>query len=253
MDRRNWNDHELLVAMSLYCRFPFGQFHSKQPSIIRVAEALGRTPGALAMKLCNLASLDEAHRERGVGGLGNASRKDREIWEAFEGDWAGMVLKSERELARLRTGLVASEDEEDTEDYSGSSVRREADQRVGQDFFRRAVLTSYGVRCCITGNPITDLLTASHIIPWADSNKDRLNPRNGLCLAKTQDAAFDRGLVTLDEDLRVVLSRSLRDACSARTLQENFLRFEGQRIEDPSRFRPKAEFLAWHRNKKFVA
>lgn len=77
--RRNWTDQELLVAMNLYCRLAFGQFHHKQADIVRVAEALGRTPSALSMKLCNLASLDPAHKERGVKGLANASSGDRKF------------------------------------------------------------------------------------------------------------------------------------------------------------------------------
>ena len=90
-ERRNWSNQELLIAMNLYCRIPFGQFNHKQADIIRVAEAIGRTPSALSMKLCNLASLDQAHQERGVKGLANASRGDREIWSAFEASQNGVI------------------------------------------------------------------------------------------------------------------------------------------------------------------
>ena len=54
------------------------------------------------------------------------------------------------------------------------------------------------------------LLVASHIKPWSDFPNDRLNPCNGLCLSSLHDAAFDFGLITLDEDLKVVLSKQLR-------------------------------------------
>lgn len=57
--------------------------------------------------------------------------------------------------------------------------------RLGQSFFRKSVLASYNCRCCITGDPIPELLVASHILPWGKYPEHRLNPRNGLCLAQT--------------------------------------------------------------------
>ena len=53
-----WTREQLLVAFALYCRLPFGRLHYRNPEIIRFAEAIGRTPSALAMKLTNIASLD---------------------------------------------------------------------------------------------------------------------------------------------------------------------------------------------------
>ncbi len=66
---RNWTEHELLIAMNLYCRLPFGQFDQSNKHIREVAEKMDRTPGSLAMKLSNLASLDTYHQSRGVVGL----------------------------------------------------------------------------------------------------------------------------------------------------------------------------------------
>lgn len=248
-----WTTPQLLVAMNLYTRLPFGLFHARQPEIVRVAGLLGRSPGALAMKLCNLASLDPAHQARGVKGLGNASRGDREMWGRFEQDWTHMALLSEEEFAALAAQDTADAVREQGMDFTGLTVASEVQRRVGQAFFRRAVLTAYDTQCCITGNPIGSLLTASHIQPWAAAAQNRLNPRNGLCLAKTQDAAFDAGLITLDEDCRVVLSKALADHFSVQTIGDNFQRYEGQRIRLPHRFAPEAQFLAFHREQVFAA
>ena len=51
VSRRVWTRQELLVAFALYCRLPFGRLHSRNPEIVQFAEAIGRTPSALAMKL----------------------------------------------------------------------------------------------------------------------------------------------------------------------------------------------------------
>jgi putative restriction endonuclease len=55
--------------------------------------------------------------------------------------------------------------------------------RVNQDIFRKMVLANYGGKCCVTGLSVPDVLRASHISPWAEDEKNRLNPENGLCLS----------------------------------------------------------------------
>ena len=66
---RRWSREELLVVLNLYEKLHFGQFHSRQPVIIEVSEKMRRTPGSLAMKLSNLASLDPNLQARGIVGL----------------------------------------------------------------------------------------------------------------------------------------------------------------------------------------
>lgn len=55
---KRWTHDELMLAMNLYCKLPFGQLRHGNPLIIEVAQKLDRTPSSLSMKLCNLASLD---------------------------------------------------------------------------------------------------------------------------------------------------------------------------------------------------
>ena len=57
---------------------------------------------------------------------------------------------------------------------------------------------------------VSELLNASHIVPWAVDSKNRLNPRNGLCLNSLHDRAFDRGLLTITTDYRVMVSKKLK-------------------------------------------
>jgi putative restriction endonuclease len=65
-------------------------------------------------------------------------------------------------------------------------------QRRGQGYFRDAVLNNFGGRSGVTGLAVRDLLVASHILPWGSHPTERLNIRNGLCLSRLHDAAFDR-------------------------------------------------------------
>ncbi len=246
---RAWTRDELIVAMNLYSRLTFGQLHARNPLIIATAAKMERSPNSLAMKLCNLASFDPAVMSRGRVGLKGASRLDRQVWDAFQTDWESMGTESEQRFNALVGDKPAVEDEERWVLHEGpTEMETMTRRRLGQNFFRRAVLVSYNHRCCITGTPIPGLLSASHIVAWSANRIHRVNPRNGLCLAKTQDAAFDRHLITLDEDLRVVLSKSIRDHFTSESVRVNFQPYEGKRIDLPHRFTPDLALLKCHRD-----
>jgi hypothetical protein len=83
-------------------------------------------------------------------------------------------------------------------------------QRIGQDVFRSALMDYWGGRCPLTGITEPALLRASHIVPWSDcDDAQRLDVHNGLLLSALWDAAFDKGLVSFDDDGKVRASSSL--------------------------------------------
>lgn len=259
-----WTQDELMLAMNLYCKLPFGQLRHGNSLIIEVARKMGRTPSSLSMKLCNLASLDPYHQARGVKGLQGASRADRAAWEEFTANWEEWGLVSEERLQQL-LGTPQEGEPLETSIARIPTLRQPATEpagptekvvsvkaRLGQSFFRQSILASYNGCCCITGNPVPELLVASHILPWGKYPEQRLNPHNGLCLAQTQDAAFDRGLITLDEDYRLVLSPYLREFLPNDSLARNFLDYEGKQIVMPEKFPPNGEFMQLHREKVFL-
>ena len=77
-------------------------------------------------------------------------------------------------------------------------------QRIGQDIFRTRLMDYWQGRCPLTGITDAALLRASHIVPWAECETDaeRLDVHNGLLLSALWDAAFDRALVTFDDQGR---------------------------------------------------
>ena len=78
-----------------------------------------------------------------------------------------------------------------------------------------------------------------------------MNPRNGLCLAAHYDRAFDRGLITFDENLRLVLSPAIRRYLPNEALEIEFIHREGHSLRLPDRFAPNPEFIAYHRSDIF--
>ena len=243
-----------MLAFRFYCETPFGRLHSANPDVIALAMLIGRSPGALAMKCVNFASLDPSIRASGRVGLSNASARDREVWAAFHDDWAGLVAKCDAIEVHLRgaesvpMGIADQPSWTERDDYSGMTRDAVGKQRIGQQFFRKAVLSSYGRRCCISGVSDDRFLVASHIVPWRDDASIRLHPANGLCLSTLHDRAFDNHLFSLTDDLRVVLSAELR-ASRDEWLREVFGPIENQPIRPPERFLPDREFLARHRQR----
>ncbi len=249
-----WSRDELLVAFNLYCHTPFGKMHSHNPEIVRMAEALGRTPSSVAMKLVNFASLDPSITSTGRRGLGNASRADKAIWDEFNGDWEGLALESETRLNSLRKKRAGKDPEPSLDlndfneaDYEGQTRSALIQVRIKQSFFRKAVLSSYGGRCCITRISEPRLLVASHIVPWNADAKNRLNPRNGLCLSALHDKAFDRGLITITDDFRVDISPVLSKSEEEPFIRDTLIAIRGQVIALPEKFRPDIKFLRRHR------
>jgi predicted restriction endonuclease len=87
-------------------------------------------------------------------------------------------------------------------------------QRIGQDIFRASLMDYWQGRCPLTGITDPALLRASHIVPWSECTDDaqRLDVHNGLLLSALWDAAFDRSLVTFDDDGKPEFSPKLSDA-----------------------------------------
>ena len=98
----------------------------------------------------------------------------------------------------------------------------------------------------MTGLAVPELLRASHAKPWAccDSDAERLNVHNGLLLAAHLDAAFDAGLIGVNEDGTIFISSAL-DAPARRLLGLD------RRLRVSGLVPPHAPYLAWHRHHVF--
>ncbi len=265
-DGERWSRDELLVAMNIYEKLPFGLFHQGNPVLIDIAQKLSRTPASLAMKLGNLASLDPALHARGRKGLPGASRLDREVWNEFQSDPEVAGVASEEAFRQL----FGANEADNVEMVKGSGVRishapanpapsvvgTEAQALVkvrrGQQFFRQMVLNAYDARCCVTGITVRELLIASHIKPWGEFPENRLQVGNGLCLSRLHDGAFDQGLITFDQDLCLLLSGELRAHLPQTTLEQNFVAFVGNAILLPEKSTgPDPAYLHYHQTNIF--
>ncbi|MGD9417660.1 MAG: HNH endonuclease [Verrucomicrobiota bacterium JB025] len=252
-----WTRDQLLIVLNLYHKLRFGQFDQRQPVIIDLANRIGRTPSAVAMKLSNLASLDPSLKLRGIEGLKGASQLDKSIWDEFHENPSELVPLSQERF----DALFIESDGETTEVIPGTGIHkiprppagdtevtRTSKQRRGQDYFREIVLNNYANRCAITGLPVRELLIASHILPWRSHETERLNVRNGIALNRLHDAAFDQGLIGFDDELRLILAPKLHAFLPQQAVAHHFESYEHKTLLlSDDAIPPNAEFLSEHR------
>ena len=204
------------------------------------------------MKLTNIASLDPAITSTGRAGLRAASANDRAMWNEMQSDWERFAIESEQTMSEVEA-RVRSEREIRQADISsrvGEGRVMLTTTRIGQNFFRTAVLSAYNGRCCITGLSLPTLLIASHIVPWRHDSANRVNPRNGLLLSALHDKAFDSGFITIRDDMTVQVSNTHR-ITNDEFFSESIEYYEGKPISLPEKFAPDRSFLSYHREYVF--
>lgn len=245
-----WTREETIVAFNVYCKIPFKDSSKTHPMIIKYANILGRSPSALNMKIGNIGRLDPALKRQGIVGLVHGAKMEEEIWNEFYGNPERLVFESEKIIARLShqdievsAGIITSD--------LPQGIERNilVKQRVNQSFFRSAVMSAYNFHCCISGVNVNELLEACHIVDWSQDERNRTNPQNGLCMNPFFHRAYDKHLLGITPDMRIVVSDKLM-SCSSDFAFGNYLKtLNGRRIFLPDKFIPQKDFLAIHYDK----
>ncbi len=249
MTRRLWTRDELILALNLYLKLPFGKLHSNTPEIIQLAKLIDRTPGSVAMRLNNFASVDPYHQKRGISGLKGGLKQVEPIWAEFAERREDLLFESEKILAQLENTTVEDKFKDElsgVEGLTGQSKVREVKTRVNQSVFRQIVLANYSSTCAFSGINIRPLLIASHIVPWSENAKERLNPENGICLSALYDKAFDKGLIGISVRYEILLSNELLSKEDQNYYAKYFGHLKGNKIMLPPKYYPRKEFLEYH-------
>jgi putative restriction endonuclease len=247
-----WTREELILAINLYCKLPFGKLHRNNPDVQNLARLISRTDSSVAYKLVNFASLDPSLQARGIKGAANSSKLDREVWAEFYKHWDELAFESEQLLAEKQHASLEILHQIPERELPKEGLERErlVKVRVNQSFFRSTVLAAYNFSCCITGIKQPELLIAGHIRPWGLDEANRMNPRNGIAINALHDKAFEAGLITITPDYKVLVSQSLLQESSP-TAVDYFHQYHGQEIKLPSRFLPEVTFLEYHNRERF--
>ena len=251
--RRKWTREELILALSVYFQLPFGRLNRSTPEVVELARLIGRSENSAALRLVNFAACDPYIINSGRTGMPAGIPVCMPIWEEFAGDKERLFSEAQIIKAKLLNQTIEKTLELTDKDFEGKEREAVIKQRVNQNVFRSMVLSNYEERCAISGINITELLVASHIVPWSEStSQQKLNPENGICLSALYDKAFDRGLITISpDDFTVNLSSALLEYESQDYFEKFFSCIRGKELDMPIEHKPNKDFLAYHRDNIF--
>ena len=227
------DDHDLWVEkykralQSIEARIPvnvrkilLGHYHAEnlRLSVLEMGQIAGYKGiragslqyGLFAGMLAEAMELDQSGSDKisAIGGWDSAPD------ERGHGGW---VMHDELAVALEELGWVTPETiEKQLEDFSSAGMPTtrlaETTLRVGQDIFRSKLLSYWGC-CAVTGCDVSQILIASHIVPWSEaSNQERMDVYNGLLLTPNVDRLFDQYLISFDESGLIQIAPSLLTA-----------------------------------------
>lgn len=181
-------------------------------------------------------------------------------WIPIPESWSRNIVRgrsfetSETDGARLwaavaqRLTPIATAQPAVTEPRFGTEYLTRA--RLGQGAFRVLVTEAYARRCAITGERTLPVLEAAHIRPYADEGPHLVS--NGLLLREDLHTLFDDGYLTVTEDLRVEVSRRIKQEFEN---GREYYRHHGQRLANlpaAPEDRPSVEFIRWHNEHMYL-
>jgi putative restriction endonuclease len=136
---------------------------------------------------------------------------------------------------------------EDTARFGAEYLAR---ARLGQGAFRVLVTDAYARRCAVTGERTLPVLEAAHIRPYTESGPHLVS--NGLLLRSDLHTLFDRGYMTVTDDLHVEVSPRIREEFQN---GREYYKYHGEVLANVPREptdRPATDFLRWHNENVFL-
>jgi putative restriction endonuclease len=122
--------------------------------------------------------------------------------------------------------------------------------RIGQGTFKIMVTEAYHRRCAITGEKTLPVLEAAHIKPYSQNGPHLTS--NGLLLRKDVHTLFDRGYITINEELQIEVSKRIKEDYGN---GKEYYAFHGKRlaeIPEQQNERPSSQFLLWHNDNVYL-
>jgi len=238
-----WTREQEIVALYLYCIIPFNKVNNSNTKIAEMAKLIGRpNANSLKAKIRNFGKFDT---NLVAVGLGHSSHLDEEIWNEFNGRWQELEVEALRIINDFQL-----ENNKEQPLIPNIPVGREREvvikQRVNQYLFRNMVLSAYNNTCCITKISRSELLEACHIIDWKIDERNRLNPCNGLAMNVLFHRAYDKHLIGITPDLKVVISNRMYDGLRGEERDKTYSFFnpyDNVCITLPRKFKPNLVFI----------
>ncbi len=247
MARKDWSDFEDAACLYLYLKSGRKQLDDTNSEVIKLAEAIGRTPTAVSYKMANFRYVDPSSYGRGFKHI---SKTDWDVWNIYVNDIERLQLLYKFIISGHSSADAVLTEEKSIEDgnYYIPDSYGTVSLRVGEEKIRINALMLYKGRCSICGIDHPKLLVASHVVPWSADESVRGDPRNVILLCALHDRLFDAGLISVADDYTVLVSKALDEYNEAKAVA---IAVSGKKLSVPARYPPKLEYLRYHRENVF--
>lgn len=261
--KSNWN---VLVTTKHNCSISYPFYYLKGDKFWKLVPKAGfdniNNMGSIVKSFANLnAAVDHAEMDEGLYHL-MADKQSNELLTQFL--LATYFPNSEDQFNHNPGTQEAIFDEieqkilAEPSDAYRQEIKKLLEQKNEEEIFlrgsvfKREIPKIYNNTCCISGMKVdaimnVSMIDACHIIPFSRSYDDTVT--NGIALCPNLHRAFDRGLIAVDDDYRVLVSQLFREEVTSYSLRN----FEGMKIRLPSirDYYPVKENFAWHRQNVF--
>lgn len=165
-------------------------------------------------------------------------------------------ISNQQKLFDELEGKIFHESAEDYRREIKTLLERENEEEIfiRGAVFKREIPKIYSNTCCISGMSVNAIINVSmidacHIIPFSESYDDTIG--NGIALCPNLHRAFDRGLITIDENYKVCVSSNFTEG----DVDYSIRKFENKTIHLPTSkaYFPNVENLRWHNKERFVS
>lgn len=173
---------------------------------------------------------------------------DKSIWPSVA-KWISFAMRhdlKQRDFLKVKDDLEKFANR--LKSVSETELKLEVCVRKGQDILRKYLV--FKRTCCeASGVNLSELLVASHILPWSDCGKSvelRLDPENVLLLASNWDALFDKKFISFDPETGKMIK-------SERISEEDLIKFGvpkdwRETVRIPVNTERRKNYLSWHLN-----
>lgn len=122
--------------------------------------------------------------------------------------------------------------------------------RIGQGAFRIIVTETYHRRCSITGEKTLPVLEAAHVKPFADEGPNI--KQNGLLLRSDVHKLFDKGYITVNDDMKIEVSKRLNQDYGNGKVYYDYHGKELINLPDDKSDYPQRDYIRWHNEKVYL-
>lgn len=243
--RRDWTELEDIACLYLYLSKGRKQIDDSDLDLVNLAKALSRTPGDVSFKSANFRFIDPYSKGKGFE---HSSKMDAKVWAEYADD-----TERAKEVFNLfilspdpSSEVIGTEHKIDSKNNEIPDSYGRAAERASQFKIRANALSIYGESCSLCQMDFPMLLVASHVVFWKADQTIRADPRNVILLCAMHDKMFDKGIISIDENYRVISSTKLKEYTFA---ERHVKPLEGKRmkIKCGDEMLPKQNYLEYHR------